>query len=230
MSAVLDVSPGPQARLVLLGVDVDGLRPAGRAALRSRIAYLPADGGLLSNLNAWEYRAADRLPSPAAAARSRLGDGLARGLVDDPRALLAKLPENDCTRKTHRLCRDSAGETGSGAGRGAAGWPGFRGKSGRDRFPAAYHALSGGTYVRLEIASGLSRRARNPIEEDAMREEQGRPRPSRRNRKEGERLSAHGSGRGRGVIFLVGYKQNLRTPPTIYFYAPTRSGSARAWR
>ena len=95
MSAVLDVRPEPETRLVLLGVDFDGLTAAGRAALRDRIAYLPADGGLLSNLNAWEnivlpvgFHHPERLRGVSATVNEVL-----RTLGADPHALLAKLPE-----------------------------------------------------------------------------------------------------------------------------------------
>jgi ABC-type transporter Mla maintaining outer membrane lipid asymmetry ATPase subunit MlaF len=95
VSAVLELIPEPEARLVLLGVDADDLRPAGRAALRDRIAYLPADGGLLSNLNAWEnivlpieFHHPERLRGVSATVNELL-----RRLGADPHALLAKLPE-----------------------------------------------------------------------------------------------------------------------------------------
>jgi ABC-type lipoprotein export system ATPase subunit len=95
VSAILELRPEPETRLVLLGVDVDGLQPAGRAVLRDRIAFLPADGGLLSNLNGWEnivlplgFHRPGRLRGIAA----QVND-LIRDLGGEPEVLLDKLPE-----------------------------------------------------------------------------------------------------------------------------------------
>ena len=95
LSAVLDLKSEPGARLVLLGLEVDALGPAERAALRARVAFLPADGGLLSNLNAWEnivlplgFHFPKRLRSVAGKVSELL-----EGLGADPRTLLPKLPE-----------------------------------------------------------------------------------------------------------------------------------------
>jgi ABC-type transporter Mla maintaining outer membrane lipid asymmetry ATPase subunit MlaF len=95
LSAVLDLKSELGARLVLLGLEVDALRPAERAALRARVAFLPAGGGLLSNLNAWEnivlplgFHHPERLHGAAAEV-----DDLLKGLGADPHSLLAKLPE-----------------------------------------------------------------------------------------------------------------------------------------
>lgn len=54
LAAVFDMAPDPDLRLVLLGAEVDALSTAERIALRARVAFLAAAGGLLSNLNAWE--------------------------------------------------------------------------------------------------------------------------------------------------------------------------------
>ena len=95
LRAVLDLKPEPGARLVLLGLEVDALDPAERAALRARVAFLPAGGGLLSNLNAWEnivlplgFHTPERLRGAAGEV-----DDLLKGLGADPHGLLAKLPE-----------------------------------------------------------------------------------------------------------------------------------------
>jgi ABC-type transporter Mla maintaining outer membrane lipid asymmetry ATPase subunit MlaF len=95
LSAVLDLKPELGARLVLLGLEVEELGPEERAALRARVAFLPAGGGLLSNLNAWEnivlplgFHHPERLRGVAAQV-----DDLLEGLGADPRGLLAKLPE-----------------------------------------------------------------------------------------------------------------------------------------
>jgi ABC-type lipoprotein export system ATPase subunit len=95
LSAILDLKSELGARFVLLGLDVDGLAPAERAALRARVAFLPAGGGLLSNLNAWEnivlplgFHHPERLRGVAGEV-----NGLLKGLGADPHGLLAKLPE-----------------------------------------------------------------------------------------------------------------------------------------
>jgi len=54
LAAIFDMKPDPQLRLVLLGADVDALGMRERIALRARLAFLGAAGGLLSHLNAWE--------------------------------------------------------------------------------------------------------------------------------------------------------------------------------
>jgi len=157
VSAVLEVRSEPQTRLVLLGVDVDGLRPAGRAALRDRIAFLPADGGLLSNLNAWEnivlpigFHQPRRLSGVAARVK-----GILEELGADPGDLLAKLPERMTPYEKKltayvRIALENpdlvlAEEQQRGldsAGRAAAA-----------RFPAVYlERCPGGTFVRLEVA------------------------------------------------------------------------------
>jgi ABC-type iron transport system FetAB ATPase subunit len=54
LAAIFDMEPDPDLRLVLLGAEVNALSMAERIALRARLAFLAAAGGLLSNLNAWE--------------------------------------------------------------------------------------------------------------------------------------------------------------------------------
>lgn len=95
VSAFLDLKPEQGTRLVLLGADVSGLGPAELAVLRARLAFLPAAGGLISNLNAWEnivlpfgFHHPKRLRGIAAQVHDLLGR-----LGADPRSLLAKLPE-----------------------------------------------------------------------------------------------------------------------------------------
>jgi ABC-type lipoprotein export system ATPase subunit len=95
LSAVLDLKSELGARLVLLGQEVDGLGPAERAALRARIAFLPADGGLLSNLNAWENIVLPlgfHYPERLRGAAEEVND-LLKGFGADPHSLLDKLPE-----------------------------------------------------------------------------------------------------------------------------------------
>lgn len=158
VSAVLDVRPDHDARLVMLGIDVDRLQASGRAALRDRIAFLPADGGLLSSLNAWE-----NIVLPIGFHRPRrlreVTDqvyGMLAGLGADPSALLAKLPERmslyekkltgyvriALERPELLIAEDPQGGLDS-VERAAA-----------ERFPAAYlESCPGGTFVQLELAS-----------------------------------------------------------------------------
>ena len=157
VSAVLELRPEPEARLVLLGVDVDGLPPAARAALRDRIGFLPADGGLISNLNAWEnvvlpigFHRPDRMRAVAAQVNELL-----RTLGADPHALLAKLPEKMSLYEKKltayvRIMLESPDlmlveepQGGLDAGERAAA----------AQFPAVYlESCPGGTFVQLEVA------------------------------------------------------------------------------
>lgn len=95
VSAFLDAKPEQGARLVLLGVEATRLGAAERAALRARVAFLPAAGGLISNLNAWEnivlplgFHHPQRLRGIAGQVHELLGR-----LGADPGSLLARLPE-----------------------------------------------------------------------------------------------------------------------------------------
>jgi len=93
--AVLDMHPGPGRRLTVLGAEVGKLVAGERAALRARVGFLPAAGGLLGNLNAWEnivlpigYHSPRQLPKMA-----QRVNALLNRLGAPPRALLGKLPE-----------------------------------------------------------------------------------------------------------------------------------------
>jgi ABC-type lipoprotein export system ATPase subunit len=157
VSAVLEARPEPGARLVLLGVDVDGLKPAERGVLRDRIGFLPADGGLLSNLNAWENMVLPigfHHPERMRAVAVQVNDAL-RDLGADPRVLLAKLPEKmslyekkltayvRITLERPDLIVAEEPHSGLDAGERAA----------VERFPAAYlRSCPGGTFVQLEVA------------------------------------------------------------------------------
>jgi ABC-type transporter Mla maintaining outer membrane lipid asymmetry ATPase subunit MlaF len=158
VAAVLEVRPEPEARLVLLGVEVEGLRPAGRAALRERVAFLPADGGLLSNLNAWEnivLPTGFHRPTRMRGIEAQVSE-LLRGFGADPRSLLDKLPEKMTTYERKltgyvrislekpdlMLVEDPQGGL-EGGERAAAG-----------RFSAAYlESCPGGTFVQLDGAA-----------------------------------------------------------------------------
>jgi ABC-type lipoprotein export system ATPase subunit len=158
VSAVLDVRPEPETKLTMLGVDVDTLRPAGRAAIRDRVAFLAADGGLLSSLNAWEnivlpigFHRPRRLHEAADQVH-----GMLAALGADPAVLLAKLPERmslyekkltgyvriALEKPELLLAEDPQGGLDSGE------------REAMERFPAAYlESCPGGTFVQLEVAS-----------------------------------------------------------------------------
>ena len=95
LSAVLELRPRKDARVVVLGVETDALSPRVRAALRAQIAFLPADGGLISHLNGWEnialplgFHAPGRLRGLAPEVYAMLEQFGA-----EPRSLLGRLPE-----------------------------------------------------------------------------------------------------------------------------------------
>ncbi len=95
LAAIFDMEPDPDLRLVLLGAEVNALRMEERIALRARLAFLPAAGGLLSDLNAWEniilplgFRHPERLRGIAAEVHALL-----TGLGVAPQRLLGRLPE-----------------------------------------------------------------------------------------------------------------------------------------
>jgi len=84
--------------------DVAGLREAERQALARRVGFVPASGGLMSSLNAWEnialpvgYHAPHKLRGAHQEVRALLDE--IGGVEDD---LLAKLPE-DMTLYERRL-------------------------------------------------------------------------------------------------------------------------------
>jgi ABC-type lipoprotein export system ATPase subunit len=96
LAALHDLRPRKGARLVLFGADVATLGEAERAALRRRVGFVPANGGLMSNLNAWEnislplaYHAPRRLPEALREVRALLDE-----LGGAGEELLAKLPEH----------------------------------------------------------------------------------------------------------------------------------------
>jgi ABC-type lipoprotein export system ATPase subunit len=96
LSALHGLRPRKGARLVLLGVDVGSLGEAERAALLRRVGFVPANGGLMSSLNAWEnislpvaYHAPRTLSAALADVQRLLGE---LGGVDED--LLGKLPEH----------------------------------------------------------------------------------------------------------------------------------------
>lgn len=95
LSAALDLRPRRDVRVVVLGTEIDALPAKARAGLRAQVAFLPANGGLISNLNGWEnialplgYHAPKRLPGLAPEVYAVLEQFGA-----DARSLLARLPE-----------------------------------------------------------------------------------------------------------------------------------------
>lgn len=95
LAAIFDMEPDPDLRLVLLGAEVNALSMAERIALRARLAFLAAAGGLLSNLNAWENiilplgcHQPERLQGIAADVYALITE-----LGAAPERLLGKLPE-----------------------------------------------------------------------------------------------------------------------------------------
>lgn len=96
LAALYELRPRRGARLLLFGTDVGPLPEAARRALMRRVGFVPASGGLMSNLNAWEnislpiaYHAPQRLAGAFDEARALLEE---LGGFDD--GLLAKLPES----------------------------------------------------------------------------------------------------------------------------------------
>ena len=96
LAAMQDLMPRDGARLVVLGADVRELGEAERARLARRVGFGPANGGLMSNLNAWEnislpvaYHAPQRLAGALADVHALLEE---LGGVDP--SLLGKLPEH----------------------------------------------------------------------------------------------------------------------------------------
>jgi len=156
VSAVLEVRPEPEARLVLLGVEVDGLRPAGRAALRARIGYLPGDGGLISSLNAWEnivLPTGFHHPRQLRGAEERVSEIL-RGFGADPRVLLDKLPERMSAyeRKLTGYVRIALEKPDLMLVEDAQAGLDSAERAAAARFPSAYlESCPGGTFVQLDV-------------------------------------------------------------------------------
>ena len=89
------LAPKPGARLVVLGTDVRTIATEARNALRARIGILPAEGGLISHLDAWENIVLPlgyHHPQALHGAEERVMNLIRRcGL--EPRSLLPKLLE-----------------------------------------------------------------------------------------------------------------------------------------
>jgi len=96
LAALHELKPRKGARLVLLGTEVGELAQAERLALLRRVGFVPASGGLMSSLNAWEnislpvaYHAPEKLAGTLGEVQRLLDD---LGGVDNN--LLGKLPEH----------------------------------------------------------------------------------------------------------------------------------------
>ena len=155
LDAIHELRPRDGARLFVLGADVAQLPEAERAALLGRVGFVPAAGGLISSLNAWEnitlpvsYHQPHRTPR----LYEEVNEVIAQlGGVDE--TLLAKLPE-EMTLYEKRLCAYLRAllekpqllvveSLGSGLG------PTKRRRTAR--FADTYHErCPGGTYVTLE--------------------------------------------------------------------------------
>jgi ABC-type lipoprotein export system ATPase subunit len=95
LAALYELKARHGAPLVVFDADVGALPDAERRRLMRRIGFVPANGGLLSNLNAWEnislpiaYHAPQKLEAAFAEVQALLDE---LGGVDDE--LLAKLPD-----------------------------------------------------------------------------------------------------------------------------------------
>jgi predicted ABC-type transport system involved in lysophospholipase L1 biosynthesis ATPase subunit len=104
LAAVVELRPRRDARVEVLGEDVARLAPRARALLGLQVAWLPADGGMISHLNGWENIA---LPHAYHAPRTLAGLApRARALLEqagaEAQSLFARLPE-DMSPQERRL-------------------------------------------------------------------------------------------------------------------------------
>ena len=95
LAAMQDLQPRNGARLVLFGTEVAEVSDAERLRLARRVGFVPANGGLMSTLNAWEnislpvaYHQPDKLGGTLAEVH-----GLMRQIGGVEDELLAKLPD-----------------------------------------------------------------------------------------------------------------------------------------
>lgn len=155
LAAVLELRPRRDARVVVLGAEPALLDARARAALRAQVAFLPAGGGLISNLNGWEnialplaYHAPARLRGVAPRVYALL-----EPFAADVRALLARMPE-DMTpfeRMLAGYARMMLGEPRLVLAEDPPPGLGPAERRQAEGFAAAYLAqFPQGTYVRLE--------------------------------------------------------------------------------
>lgn len=155
LAAVIELRPRKDARVVVLGAETGALPPKARAALRAQVAYLPAGGGLISNLNAWE-----NITLPIGYHEPKRARGLASqvyALLEqfgaDARALLAKLPESMTPdeRMLAGYVRMRLGRPRLVLAEDPGGAPGAPERRRAAAFAAAYLAdCPAGTFVQLQ--------------------------------------------------------------------------------
>ncbi|HZN85458.1 MAG TPA: hypothetical protein VFB53_01620 [Burkholderiales bacterium] len=155
LAAVIELRPRKDARVVVLGAETGSLPEKARAALRAQVAFLPAGGGLLSNLNAWE-----NITLPIGYHEPKRARGLASqvyALLEqfgaDARALLAKLPESMTPdeRMLAGYVRMRLGRPRLVLGEDPGGAPGASERRRAAAFAAAYLAdCPEGTFVQLQ--------------------------------------------------------------------------------
>lgn len=155
LAAMRELKPAKGTRLVILGTEVADLPESERAALQSRVGFVPAQGGLISSLNAWEnislpvaYHHPAQLPGLLPRVWALLEE---LGGVDDN--LLAKLPE-DMTLYEKRLAayvRALLDQPELLVVENLAAGLGPTKRKRTARFAEAYHAnRPGGTFVQIE--------------------------------------------------------------------------------
>jgi predicted ABC-type transport system involved in lysophospholipase L1 biosynthesis ATPase subunit len=159
IAALQQLKPREGARLVVLGTPVEQLGEAERAALRARVAFVPAHGGLISNLNAWEnislpvgYHAPARLAGVPAQVRALLEE--LGGTEPD---VLAKLPEHMTLyeRRLAAYIRALLEEPQLLVAENLAAGLGPTKRKRAARFADTYHArCPGGTFVQLDDSRG----------------------------------------------------------------------------
>jgi ABC-type transporter Mla maintaining outer membrane lipid asymmetry ATPase subunit MlaF len=95
LAAMLELKPRSGSRLFVLGAEVGALPEPERRALLGRVGFVPADGGLISSLNAWEnislpvaFHAPGRIAGVFAEVEALLEE---LGGIDE--RMLARLPE-----------------------------------------------------------------------------------------------------------------------------------------
>ena len=159
ITAMQQLKPRKGARLVVLDHRVEELGEAERSALRARVGFVPAHGGLISNLNAWEnislpvgYHDPARLPRVPAQVHALLAD-----LGGTDAEMLAKLPEHLTLYEKRLAAYIRALLEGPQllVTENLAAGLGPTKRKRAARFAEAYHArCPGGTFVQLDDSRG----------------------------------------------------------------------------
>ena len=95
LAAMQDLQPRDGARLVLFGTEVAEVSDAERQRLQRRVGFVPANGGLMSTLNAWEnisLQAAYHGKPPLAEVAAITHEVLAAFGIE-PRGFLNRVPD-----------------------------------------------------------------------------------------------------------------------------------------